>query len=210
MTCSRADPHGWISPTSVRIVGKLADRGPLDILELSRGLAPLDSYATVHRWVNKLVEAGLVTSTTKGNKRVISLRPYYLTDTAVELYRRLKFRDAMHTAPKELVNAALNLIEGLSDLGALEAYFHGSFAKGMARRESDIDVLVVVPEKSDAADRIHELAVVISDTIAGEIHPIVMETGKFRELAEKRDPFVMSALKGIRISFAPVRMGVKA
>jgi len=201
MTSSRAEIYEWLSPTSIMIVGALAEHGPIDILELSRRLAPHGSYATVFRWVNKLEKAGIVVSTHEGNRRTISLRPYYLTDVAIELYSRLRFREALHAAPKELVNAALNVIDGLDRLGVLEAYFYGSFARKGAEKGSDIDVLAVIPDGSDVAGQIRDLSLAISETFSGEVHPIIVEASKFRELVEKKDPVIEAARRGIKVSF---------
>lgn len=201
MTYSRADFYEWISPTSIRIIGELADHGPMDILELSRELAPRNSYATIFRWVNKLEKAGVVVSTHGGNRRTVSLRPYYLTDAAIELYNRLKFRDALHAAPKELVNAAMNVIDGLGRFGVLEAYFYGSFAKKGAEKGSDIDVLIVLPSGSDAANRIRDFVLAVNETFSGEVHPVFVEADKLEELVIKKDSLSEGARKGIRIRF---------
>ncbi|PIU12808.1 MAG: hypothetical protein COT21_02875 [Hadesarchaea archaeon CG08_land_8_20_14_0_20_51_8] len=201
MISSRGDLYEWLGSTSILIVGELAEHGPMDILKLSKMLAPRSSYATVFRWVNKLEKAGVVVSTHEGNRRTVSLRPYYLTDVAVELSSRLKFRDALHAAPRELVNAALNVVDGLDRFGALEAYFYGSFARKDAEKGSDIDVLAVIPDGSDAADHIRDLALAISETFSGEIHPVIVEASKFKELVEKKDPLIEAARKGVKIRF---------
>jgi predicted nucleotidyltransferase len=202
MTSSRAELWEWLSPMSIRIVGVLNEQGAIDILKLSKELPPGSPYATTYRWINKLERAGVVVSTHEGNRRIVSLRPYYLTEAIIELYNRLKFRDALHAAPKELANAALNILDGLKRFGVLEAYFYGSFAAKKAGKGSDIDVLVIIPDGSRAADYIRDLVLAISETLTGEIHPIIVEAKKFKELVDKKDPLVEEAKEGIKISFA--------
>jgi len=198
MTCSHDEFYGWLGPVSLRIIGELS-KGPSDVLRLSKRLEHVP-YATVLRWINRLEKAGVVVSTYAGKKRSVSLRPYHVSNVAVELHNRLRLRDALHAAPKELVNAVLNLVDGLERFGVIEAYFYGSFVTKAARRGSDVDVLLVVPDKSDAAEKIQAFVQAVSETVAGEIHPVILEKREFERLAKEKNPLVEGALtNGIRI-----------
>lgn len=198
MTYSGNEFYDWLSPVSLRIIGELS-RGPSNVLQLSKRLRRMP-YATVLRWVNRLEKAGVVVSTYAGKRRSVSLRPYHVSDAAVELHNRLRLREALHAAPKELVNAVLNLVDELGRLGTVEAYFYGSFVAKTARRGSDVDALIVVPDKSDAADKIQAFVQAVSETVVGEIHPVILEKSEFKKLMREKNPLVEGALTdGIRI-----------
>ena len=198
MTCSRDEFYGWLSPVSLRVIGELS-KGPSDVLQLSKRLEDV-SYATVLRCVNRLERAGIVASAYAGKKRSVSLRPYNVSDVAMELHNRLRLRDVLHAAPKELVNAVLNLVDGLGRFGVIEAHFYGSFVTKTARRGSDVDVLLVVPDKGSATGGIQAFMQAVSETVAGEIHPVILEKSEFERLAREKNPLVEGALtNGIRI-----------
>jgi len=199
MTSFPDELGGWVSPLSLRVIGELV-KGPLNILQLKKRISPSTTYVTMLRQVNKLEAAGIVVSAYEGGKRVVSLRPYYVTDAAIELFNRLGLREALHAAPKELVNAVLNFVEGLDRFDVIEAYFYGSFAAKTARRGSDVDVLIVVPDGSGTADEIRSFVQAVSETVAGEMHPVFLHASEFEKLKKEKNPLVEGAVsRGIRI-----------
>jgi predicted nucleotidyltransferase len=199
MTSFLDERGSWISPLSLNIIGELV-KGPLNVLQLKKRASPSTAYVTMLRQVNKLEVAGIVVSTYEGGKRVVSLRPYYVTDVAIELFNRLRLREILHAAPKEIVNAVLNFVEGLDRFDVIEAYFFGSFVTKTARRGSDVDVLLIIPDGSDTVDEIRSFVQAVSETVAGEMHPVFLYASEFERLKKERDPLVEGAVsRGIKI-----------
>jgi predicted nucleotidyltransferase len=119
---------------------------------------------------------------------------------AIELFNRLRLREILHAAPKELVNAVLNFVEGLDRFDVIEAYFFGSFVTKTARRGSDVDVLLIIPDGSDTVDEIRSFIQAVSETVAGEMHPVLLYASEFERLKKERDPLVEGAVsRGIKI-----------
>lgn len=187
----------WIHPVSFLILRELR-WGERSITDLTKSIAPLlgkNPYGTVQRCSWKLARFKVVKYERKGKKVLLSLRDSPLTRAALQLAEFIALEDAMSKAAKPVADAAKELIgrvcQELSQV-PIDAYFYGSFAKGTATKVSDVDVLFVAPKEAVKA---------VEETVGKVvgIHALVIDKGRFQEMATERGPHFQSVMAGIRI-----------
>ena len=73
---------------------------------------------------------------------------------------------------------------GLETLGPATVYLFGSYSKGNARADSDIDVAVVIPKLEDDFLKISSLLWSLTWDINTSIEPVLIEEGQSSPLYE--------------------------
>ncbi len=195
--------YEWASPVSLLIIRTLGVKGRMSVSELSLSVAKLlnlrNPYGTVHRYVGKLEQAGIVKSAYEKKKRLVSINANYLSNALLEISEALKFAEALRASGGMLTNAVLGFAERLREFSVpIELRFYGSFVRGTARPGlSDVDVLVIVPdgEKRVSAKNVREIAITIKSTVGGDIHPFVLSRSKLSRLVAEKSPVIMNALR---------------
>ncbi|MDO5512211.1 nucleotidyltransferase domain-containing protein [Corynebacterium sp.] len=120
----------------------------------------------VQKSLGRLVEQGLVTDMTVGRSRAYSLnRRHLLADAVV----------AMSRARAALLSRITALVDTWSTAPTTVTLF-GSAARGEMRSDSDIDLLVVIPDDADDDifdTQIHELASAVHSWTGNDVRPLV-------------------------------------
>lgn len=131
----------------------------------------------VHRQLQRLEEAGLVTVTREGNQK------YYAARQDAPVFPELHGLVVKTVGIVEPLRAALAPVAGEINL----AFVFGSVAKGTERAGSDIDLLVVT-DKLEYGDVYAALAAA-EQTLARTINPTVFTRDEWREKRALHDSF---------------------
>ncbi|HPL68303.1 MAG: hypothetical protein BWX99_01530 [Deltaproteobacteria bacterium ADurb.Bin151] len=140
----------------------------------------------VQRQVNSLVDAGLVTRTSKG-KQI-----YYQANSKSPVFGELKSIIIKTAGIGDILKIALTPIAQEIDC----AFIYGSIARGSEKADSDVDVFVV--------GRVTFLDVVAAlnkaqEILGREVNPTVYPAREFREKLAKKNHFIKSIMTGEKI-----------
>lgn len=155
------------------------------VREITRNID--ENINSVRRELANLEEIGLLTSKRKGNLR------YYVTNRKMFIY------DELTSIILKTEGIAKFLKDNLSEIGDIKiAFIYGSFARGKAMAESDIDVLIIGDVNED------ELIVAvreIENRLLREVNYVLFIPEEFEERLKNKDPFVSNVLKEPKIMF---------
>ncbi len=140
----------------------------------------------VQRQVNSMVDAGLVTRTSKG-KQI-----YYQANSKSPVFGELKSIIIKTAGIGDILKIALTPIAQEIDC----AFIYGSIARGSEKADSDVDVFVV--------GRVTFLDVVAAlnkaqEILGREVNPTVYPAREFREKLAKKNHFIKSIMTGEKI-----------
>lgn len=144
-----------------------------------------ENLNAVRRELANLEEFGLLTSTRKGNAH------YYMVDHTFPLYEELT------AIILKTEGVAKVIAERLDGIGAIDQMFiYGSFARGEAGAESDIDLFIVGQVDEG------RLIVAVQETeeaLGREINYALFTPEEMEERIARDDPFVTHVLKGPKV-----------
>jgi len=144
---------------------------------------------TVARELNRLVEAGLLKREKRGNQVL------YSADRTSIIFEELAGILRKTSGVSGLIAKALSPYAARIDT----AFIYGSFARGTATANSDIDVLIVGEvDFGSVFDTLHPL----QKELGREINPKVFSTREWRTRLEALDPFIMEVMEKPRIHLA--------
>jgi predicted nucleotidyltransferase len=174
-TSSLAD--ALLTPVQQRVLGLLfgqPDRSfqSAEVIRLARS-----GTGAVHRQLQRLADAGLVTVTRSGNQKHYQAR----RDTPV--FEELRGLIVKTVGIVEPLRRALSPLEG----EVLAAFVFGSVAKGQDIASSDIDLFVI----SDSLDyqRVFEVVQAAEEVLARPIRPTVLSVKEWRKQSSTRNSF---------------------
>ena len=160
------------------------------IREISRNTNT--DYKNTYLTVQKLVKKGALLKRRQANVDLcsLSLKGDFGEICFVEAMKARNFR-AKHRTINEFFNAAM---EKARHMHYILAVF-GSFAKEKETKSSDLDILVIAPEKN-AAEEIVRILNAESVTIAAGIHAMAISEADFiSNLADKKPNVITEAFK---------------
>lgn len=140
----------------------IVEEAELSLADLAKraGLA----YATAHREVDRLLEAGILAEQTVGRTRVIS------ANRRSPLYAPLREILMVVTGPVALLQQELGAIDGVE-----AAFLYGSFAARMrgvpGDPPNDIDVMVV---GEPAADAVYDACERVEEQVSRPVNPTIL------------------------------------
>ncbi|MDD5419139.1 MAG: nucleotidyltransferase domain-containing protein [Methanomicrobiaceae archaeon] len=139
----------------------------------------------VRRELANLEEIGLLSSTREGTSR------YYLVN------REFPILSELTGIILKTEGLSLVLADRLAGIGGIEAAFiFGSFARGEAGSESDIDLFIV----GDVDERLLAMAVrEIELQISREINYVLFSPEELAERVSRNDPFIARVLAGPKV-----------
>ncbi|MCD6383001.1 MAG: nucleotidyltransferase domain-containing protein [Thermoplasmata archaeon] len=144
-----------------------------------------ENINAVRRELANLEEIGLLKSEYRGNSR------YYMVNKDCPIYEELT------SIFMKYEGVAGILKENLTELGKIDvAFIYGSFAKGGAGADSDIDLFLIgVVDEDLLAMKIME----IEKNLSREVNYVLFTPDEFRKRIEDRDPFVINVMKEPKI-----------
>jgi len=141
---------------------------------------------SVQRELAALEAAGLVTRSVRGN------HVYFQANPECPVYTELKALIDKTIGAAETLRRSLTPLQGAIAV----AFIYGSFARGDAARESDVDVLIVGDVSMlDIAPRLGEAR----QRIGRAVNPTVFPTREFAERVRAGDHFVRNVTAGAKI-----------
>ena len=143
------------------------------------------SQSSVHRELRRGIDAGLLT-------RDDNRRPH--------IYRAAAESPA-HQPLRELLELTVGVPRRMADAlqnipGVVAAAIHGSWAAGMVRPDSDLDLVIVTDGDRRAAQRAVRR---VGREIGREVDASVLSPADFEGLRDSRNPFLGKILHGPRI-----------
>src|SRR5690606_17224529 len=130
---------------------------------------------TIHRELNALAEAGLLTRSPMGNQ------VHYQANPACPIYEELRGILRKTFGIADVLREALDPVEGRVEL----AFVYGSVARGEEKPGSDVDVMIIGPLKF--ADAVAALSAVEGE-LRREVNPHVYSVREFRKKVEDGEP----------------------
>lgn len=178
------------------LVDVVSSRVKAEILRLLFGPVPVElhlrelvrrsglSIGTLQQELRRLTRVGLVVPRRDGN------RLYYAADP----------RHPLHADLRSLVLKTAGLVgvlrPALEDRSVSIAFVFGSVARGEAKAESDVDLLVI---GSLGLRRLSALLSGMSARLGREVNPHVLTPGEFRRRKRLQEPFLASVLAGPKL-----------
>ncbi|MFH1065197.1 MAG: nucleotidyltransferase domain-containing protein [Nanoarchaeota archaeon] len=160
------------------------------IREISRNIGTdyKNTYATI-QW---LVKKGMLLKRRQANIDLCSLnlKEGSTEICFVEAIKSKKFMEK-HRTIRDFLNTVMNKTRHMY----YSIVVFGSFAKGKETKSSDLDILIITPEKS-IAEEIERIITAEAVTVAAGIHTIAISEGDFiANLADKKPNVVIEAFK---------------
>lgn len=152
------------------------------INEISRSLG--EYYSFVHRTINKLIEDGIIIKNKVGKSHLCSPNLENEKTMALIQLSEIESRDEYYDKNKELKLILEDFVNSVGAKSIISIVLFGSYAKGTATKESDIDILVIHERKFNADKTTKE----IYAKYGKEINAIIMTVDQFKK--QKSRPIV--------------------
>lgn len=148
------------------------------VRELARFLEK--DYSNLAKELTKLEKEGIFESELRGKTK------YYRLNKNYHLYKQLKEIIFKTTGVEGGIKKELEKLKNIN-----QAFVFGSFARGNADSQSDIDLLIIgAPDSEQLTEKISRL----EDGFSREINYIVMKESEFKKKKNK-DPFLVDVFK---------------
>lgn len=168
---------------------------PLTGREVAKRIKGKPSHTGVQNALNALVKAGVVDRSDKGRSGLFSLNREHLAAAPIEELAGLRQR---------LIDGLIREIEAWPDTPDSAVLF-GSVARGDAGPQSDIDLLLVRPERIDANDvpwreRIANLNAQVTRWTGNPLRVVELSRSEIRQQLADNEPYLVAAERdGIRL-----------
>ena len=142
---------------------------------------------TIGRELSKLVEAGLLTSTRRGNQTHFQANP------DAPIFNELKSIVIKTFGTTDIIKQAIGSL-----LPQLEkAFIYGSLAKGEEHSDSDIDLMLV--GDSLIYSEVMELLEVAEQQLGRSINPTLLTAAEFKQRVDKGQSFITRVMEQPKI-----------
>ncbi len=150
------------------------------INEIAKNLNEYYSY--VHRKVNMLIKDGVILKDEVGKSYLCSLNLKNEKALALIQLTEIEKKDEFFSEKKDLQLILRDLVKSIeSQINPVSIVLFGSYAKGNATEESDIDVLLISKTKSE----IDKITKEIYAKYGKEINVIIMTPTEFKKQKDK-------------------------
>ena len=152
----------------------------LTINEIAKSLE--EYYSFVHRTVNKLIKDNVIIKEKAGKSYLCSINLETEKTIALVNLSEIEKRDDLYNSNKELrliLDDFIKMTE--SAVNPISIVLFGSYAKGIATKESDIDILVISKTKAG----IDKITKEIYAKYGKEINPVIMTSEDFKRQRDK-------------------------
>ncbi|MBS3082999.1 nucleotidyltransferase domain-containing protein, partial [Candidatus Pacearchaeota archaeon] len=139
-------------------------------------------YSFVHRTVNKLFNDSVVTKEKAGKSYLCSINLFAEKTIALVNLSEIEKKDDFYNSNKELKVILGDFVESAkSTVNPISIVLFGSFAKGTATKESDVDILLI----SKTKEGIDKITKEIYAKYGKEINAVVMASQDFKKQKDK-------------------------
>lgn len=150
------------------------------INELSKAIK--EYYSFVHRTVSKLVKDGVISKAKAGKAYLCTLNLENEKTLALIQLSEIEKRNEFYEQNKELKLVLEDFVKSVeTQSNILSIVLFGSYSKGNATKESDIDVLILSKNNINIEKTTKE----IYAKYGKEINPILMTTSDFKKQKDK-------------------------
>jgi len=150
-------------------------------------------YSLVHRIVSRLTKEGVIEKTKVGNSYICSINKDNDKTHALLQLSEIERRNEFYSADKELKLILEDLVKSFSQEGnALSIILFGSYAKGTATKESDIDILLL----SNKNKKTEKTAKEIYAKYGKEVNIVTMSPSKAKK---QKEDIIMKEIKASHI-----------
>lgn len=144
-----------------------------------------ENYNAVRRELKNLSNFGLITGQDRGNQQ------YYTVNRSFFLFDELQKIILKTEGAAAVIGDALAQLSGITCM-----FIYGSFARGTAGKESDVDLFII----GDIDERVLIPRIHASEqAIHREINYTLMRAEEFRRRKQNRDPFVKNVMDEAKI-----------
>ncbi|MBI2971457.1 MAG: nucleotidyltransferase domain-containing protein [Candidatus Aenigmarchaeota archaeon] len=151
----------------------------LTINEIAKSIG--EYYSFVHRILGKLAEEEIVVKTKAGKSHICSLNlNNEKTKTLLQL-SEIESRDEFYNKNRELKLILEDFTKSINPENVVTIVLFGSYAKGNATKESDIDVLIVA-ERGSGIDKVTKE---IYAKYGKEINAVMMTSDEFNKQKDR-------------------------
>lgn len=150
------------------------------INEIAKSLK--EYYSFVHRIVNKLIKEGIVTKEKAGKSYLCSINLGAEKTVALIQLSEIEKKNELYNSNKELKVILEDFVKSAeSTVNPISIVLFGSYAKGTAIKESDVDILLISKSKTG----IDKLTKELYAKYGKEINSVVMTPESFKKQKEK-------------------------
>ena len=152
----------------------------LTINEIAKSLK--EYYSFVHRIVNKLIKDSVVTKEKAGKSYLCSINLYNEKTIILVNLSKIEKKNDLYNSNKELKIILEDFVKSAESLiTPISIVLFGSYAKGTATKESDIDILLISKTKVG----IDKITKEIYAKYGKEINPVIMTSEDFKRQKDK-------------------------
>jgi len=165
----------------LKIVDLLA-RNPerkFTINEIAKSLN--EYYSNVHRTISKLIKDNVIIKEKVGKSYLCSINLRNEKSFALIQLSEIERRNNFYNSNKEIKVILEDLVETLKSIDPISIILFGSYAKGSASRESDIDILLI----SKTKPRVDKIAKEMYAKYGKEINLIAISLNDFKKQKDK-------------------------
>ncbi len=151
-----------------------------------------ETYSFVNRIVNRLIKDDVIITKKVGNAFLCSLNLKNNKTIALIHLNEVNRKEEFYGKDKKIKLILENFVEKLKLIfknNLVFAVVFGSYAKGVATKESDIDILVVCKKKLEITKLVRE----IYAKYGKEIVPVLMSESEFKKQKDK--PIIREIIK---------------
>ena len=152
----------------------------LTINEIAKSLE--EYYSFVHRTVNKLIKDNVIIKEKAGKSYLCSINLETEKTIALVNLSEIEKKDDFYNSNKELKVILGDFVESAkSTVNPISIVLFGSFAKGTATKESDVDILLI----SKTKEGIDKITKEIYAKYSKEVNAVLMTSDDFKKQKDK-------------------------
>ena len=165
--------------TCLKIVKSLIEIPSQTIRDLSR--ATKTAYYLIHKNVTQLHKSGMLQQEKAGNALLCSLNHKAALDymLVAELRKKEEFFEQNRS-----IRIVLEELQEKSETPFFILLVFGSYAKGVPRKKSDVDLLILV-EDIEQTEQFEALIHDVSRTTSLKLHPVIADINSFEKMLQK-------------------------
>lgn len=161
-------------------------------------------YGTTYNYVQSMIKDKILRSSTKGKATLCSFN--FESQKAVGLLSSVSLAEKEEYVEKEgilsnAIDSLLQKIKHKSNYNLLSLILFGSSVKGTARKNSDIDLFIIIPLKEKYDDMVERECNVLRMSYDREINPITVEPKMYIDMLKEKEENVAKQVLRDKVIF---------